>query len=104
MTKTIDNAIGEKDRAIQRVEDGASELWLALLRDAVNQTSKKLETFSTDDVWDRLDELKIKRLGEPRALGSVMRSMRAEGTLKLLKEYTPSRRRHMTPIRVWGRA
>lgn len=88
--------------AIQRVGEHAHPEWLAEARDAVYVVALRLPQFTTDDVWDAMQDVEV-TTHEPRALGAVMRAAAKEGICAPSLGYVNSRRRacHLRPLRVW---
>ena len=90
-----------KARAIDRVEAGASQQWRDAALSAVWNVAATRQTFTTDDVWVRIDDSAV--VAEPRAMGAVMRKARAEGYIQPTDEFRLSQRvaSHRRPLRVW---
>lgn len=91
----------QRDDAIERVTDHADSAWLALAFDAVVGLAFDRESFTTDDVWHRLDGVNPPH--EPRAMGSVMKRAQREGVIEATKDFIPTTRpqAHAAPVRVW---
>lgn len=88
--------------AIQQAETHAAPEWLLAARRVVWQLIQLGQPFSTDDVWDRLDQLDV-HTHEHRALGSVMRNASRAGLIDQTGSYFKSRRpeAHSRPIPLW---
>jgi hypothetical protein len=101
----FDAALGEQERdhAIDRVEENADALWLAVAYNAVLDCARLHPWgFTTDDVWARIGGPPR----EPRAMGAVMRRAKADGVIVPLDEWRLTARAsaHRRPCRVWRRA
>lgn len=92
-----------RDTAMAVVDRAAQEEWKDQCRRALWHLAKTRENFTTDDVWDRLAEMGVDTIGEPRALGPVvMRALRA-GAIRDTGRMARSRRRHATKITIYER-
>lgn len=87
--------------AMERARLAASENWVEHAREAIVHLCQTRPAFTTDDVWDALDDVAV--TSERRALGSLMRSVSREGWCVASDMYQASRRpeRHRGPVRVW---
>ena len=76
--------------------------WAVRARAAVAAVARRMECFTTDDVWDELAADGVEG-GDPRAMGPVMNAALADEVVGTTEEMTPSRRRvcHGRPIPVW---
>ena len=94
-----------KDEAMARVDAAASDTWKVYMREAVRQTCLRMNRFTSDDVFDRVD-------ADPNAL--VTHELRAFGPVMLRAAHlgwcrkadvapVPSRREslHYSPRAVW---
>lgn len=91
-----------RDEALERVESASDPDWVVSAEKALLYVSMSLQTFSTDDVWDRLRMLSVPAPREPRALGPVMRRAVRDGLIKAVG-YAASERpeRHCAPVRMY---
>jgi len=89
------------DEAIGRARFAADPAWYEAAVSAVIMCSEVGEPFTADDVWARIpDDLRTR---EPRALGSVMRSLAERGVIEATGGWRESSRpqAHGRPMRVW---
>jgi hypothetical protein len=96
------NIFDVKNAAISRVEINADPEWMQAALKAVHTLAVSRDTFTTDDVWDALSNVKC-TTHEPRAMGAVMRHAAREGTIEASPNYRTSQRVecHGRPVRVW---
>lgn len=96
-----------RDAAIDRVERGADDAWMAEAAEAIEgvvDTDRVVgRGFTTDDVWAYLDLWRVPSPREPRAMGAAMRLAERAGIIQPTGEYRTSRRAecHCRPVRVW---
>ncbi len=81
--------------------DTALTLWRALALGLVRELANTQRAFSTDELWSRLDALP--KPPEPRALGAVMTTARAQGFVTKSPFVVISLRAecHSRPVAVW---
>jgi hypothetical protein len=91
-----------RDAAISRVRAAASPAFLIAATRIVVELARTRDQITTDDVWVELATIG-QTTAEPRALGAVMREMRAERFIEPTNAYVPSARVacHRRPVRVW---
>ena len=70
-----------RDEALSRVES-TSAPWRSFADRAVAAVARRLETLTSDDVWDELERMGIPRPSEGRAMGVVMRKAVKDGLLR----------------------
>lgn len=89
-----------RDEAIDRVEEHASAEWLEEAYEQAFSLAILRDAFTSEDVWDRLDGVVTH---EPRAMGAVMRRLRANGVVEPTDTFvrSTSPRGHGRPSRVW---
>lgn len=89
------------DRAVAAAGQAANPEWVQRARLAVGLLAGQRETFTTDDVWARLDGRVA--TSERRAMGAVMRWATREGLIRASGGYVPSTRAecHGRPVAVW---
>ncbi len=94
----------EREAGIRRVTAGNSE-WL---RAAMNILPSRVPAgeFTSEDLWDILEEHGVPPPREGRAMGAVLRRLSTRGLIRPTQVFVPSTRKttHRTPIRVWQRA
>ena len=92
------------DEAIARSYRNADPDWLRIAFTEGIQLALDQDEFTTDDLWERMEEHHPKvTTHEHRAMGSVIRKLKADNAIRPTTYYRPSRRasRHGAPIRVW---
>lgn len=89
------------DRAVAAAGQAANAEWVERARGAVTILASQRETFTTDDVWERVDGKAATH--ERRAMGAVMRWAEREGLIRKAGGYVPSRRPECNgrPVAVW---
>ena len=104
MTTLLDLIDQVTNEAIDRVDRNADPDWKEHALTVVEQLAMTRATFTTDDVWARLDPAFATH--EPRALGAVMRKAAALGLIRATSTYENSTRVecHGRPVRVWESA
>lgn len=87
------------DEAVERAYVNAPEDWKANAAVAVENCAKRFNEFTTDEVWDALDE----QPREPRALGGVMRRAARDGLIRKTNRVRNSTatKRHSRPMTIW---
>lgn len=91
------------EKAIQHLRaEKRDPRWPVLAKAAVAAVARRLERFTTDDVWEELAEREAGG-GDPRAIGPVMDAAAADGTIERTDETVKSSRKecHGRPVRVW---
>lgn len=92
------------DEAIARAGSNADPLWKQAAFDAVCHIAlHRRVQFTTDEVWELLDEQGIRATHEPRALGAVIRMASKSGIIRATGQYVKSKRVecHGRPIMIW---
>lgn len=91
-----------KAEAIERVRENAKPEWKEAAAQAIRRLALRLDTFTTDEVWEALAEYP-QATHEPRALGALMQDAAKLGLIKASANYRPSARPacHSRPVRVW---
>lgn len=91
------------DNAIRQADDAANPEWKAAADKIVRKLAKSKRTFTTDDVWNRLDKTGL-ATREPRAMGAVMRRAKGAGLIRSTGTFQVSARPecHRRPITVWS--
>jgi len=98
---TIFDAIRERNQAIAQIAANTSDTFSECARSAIINVGRMREHFTSDDVWAWLDTHKSIKAHDNRALGAVMSKLQKEYLIMPTGGYVPSKRRHMSPIRVW---
>lgn len=77
--------------------------WPATAAAAVASVARRLERFTTDDVWAELEGDGVSG-GEPRRMGAIMDQAARDGICQKTEEHVQSKRRecHGRPVRVWA--
>jgi hypothetical protein len=93
-----------RDEAINRVEANADHVWLTGATEAVRMLARTRDEFTTDDVWNRLDNAGYQPPHEPRAMGAVMRQAARDGLVVKTDRVRNSVRVecHARPVAVWA--
>jgi hypothetical protein len=68
--------------ALARVERNAAPEWKVAARSALVWCTHRFAEFTSDDVWDRLDVLKVPRPRTAAALGPVFRQAQHDGLIE----------------------
>lgn len=92
-------ALDAADEAVVQVDEHAPDSWIDRALQAVRDVAIRHQFFTTDAVWDKLG----RDIGEPRAMGAVMRRAQKQGVCEATQRYQASHRteRHGGPMRVW---
>lgn len=105
---TLDEARRRRDEALKAVERNASKTYKDALRYCVLYEANTKGQFSADDVWEQMSikfpDLIAYAEEDPRALGAIMVKLAKDNLIAKSGQYTPSVRRHCTPITVWRAA
>lgn len=96
---TLDDAMALRDEALERVEKAADEFWKRQAALIVADYADLGMQFTTDDVMNTLGRQGV-TTPEPRALGPIMRHALKAGLVRRVG-YTPSKRRHCSPIPIY---
>lgn len=98
-----DLGVVERDRAIEQAAQAAPDTWTRLALRAVQSVSTLAATWTTDDIWARLDEWDAPPPPEPRAMGAVLRQVARDGIAVPTDRTRPTDRpgSHRRPIRIW---
>lgn len=105
--KTQAQMVGERDAAKIRAESGTDPTWATEAAKVIYALAAQTEgegparfAFTSDDVWERLEELKVPPPREPRALGPILKAAAKADRIRA-KGFTESRRRHGAPVRLY---
>jgi hypothetical protein len=66
-----------REEAIERVDDNADPLWSLRAKEAVQEAARRHSEFTSDEVWEILDERGVIRPVTPAAIGPIMRKAAA---------------------------
>lgn len=90
------------EEALAYVESGADPRWIDTCTKIVRHLASLGGRFTTDDVWDLLEETGLSTK-EPRAMGAVVRKLSSDRVIVGAGEYWVSRRPecHQRPVKVW---
>lgn len=97
--------IALREEAIARVDANAAISWKDAAMESVKVVASALDDFTTDTVWDYLDEhYPGVTTHEGRAMGAIMRLASKQGIVTPTKEYRISSRAscHCRPLLVWS--
>lgn len=88
--------------AVEPVEPEGEKPWAEHAAAAV-KTMALNPTFTSDDVWELLDDWCLVRPADSRALGQVMQKLKREGVIRPTGTTVPTRQksRNRAPIAVW---
>lgn len=91
-----------KEKAIAAVATNTNPDWWHHCYNIIATTTN---TFTTDDIWQALENAALPIPHEPRAIGAVLRQAAADGLICPTDTYQPSARVacHSRPVRVWRR-
>lgn len=94
------DGITQRDAAIEKVEAGADDEWLAKASAAVASLAAMRTPFTADDVWYRVEGSATR---DPRALGAVILRAASAGKIRPTGCYIPSKipSRHARPVKEW---
>jgi hypothetical protein len=94
-----------KNQAIATVATNADQTWLTACYNVIVQIATTTDTFTTDTIWQALENAALPTPHEPRAIGAVLRQVASDGLICPTDTYQPSARVacHARPIRVWRR-
>lgn len=85
----------EMREAIERVDANASPGWKEAFYTALVHVAVSEESFTTDEVWERLAQLPhVPNTVDNRAAGGVVMRASRNGIIKLTNTTKPSRRKH----------
>lgn len=94
---TLEEAYAAAGEAMRQVEHGTDPAWKAQAEAKVWEVAQSRPFFTTDEVWDA----GLPTGEEPRGLGPIMARLGREGLIGTGR-HKPSRRRHASPVKVWG--
>jgi hypothetical protein len=103
--KSREQMTAERDQAMGQAEQGTDPDWAGKAEAAVLQLARSTQTnapgtFTPDDVWVKLEELRVAPPREPRALGPILKRMANAKVIRAVG-FTESRRRHGAPVRIY---
>lgn len=95
----LDRARADRDQAMATVDANALGVWKRAAAQVIANLAATGREFTTDDVMDALAAQRHD-VHDPRALGPVVMRAKRAGLIRHTG-YTPSRRRHASPIPVY---
>lgn len=103
MTEQMDLLAAITDKAIVRVGKNADPTWTKDALACITALAEKGESFTTDAVWELLEQVSTATTHERRALGAVMRTAQRQGLIQTTGRYVKSTRPecHTRPCAVW---
>lgn len=99
----VNKEIKTKQQAVDEVENNANKVWLYTAQRIVETLAKTKVTFSSDDVWEELDRIRMNRPHEPSAMGAVFRNCARNKVCRKTGRYFPSKQstNHQRDIAEW---
>lgn len=99
---SLEEAMEERDKAIDQAERNADEQWKHTAMLIIRDLAQSHHSITSDTVWAHLINLGVVT-HEPRALGALMRKAAKAGWIEATDRYIPSHRgvNHARPVRVW---
>lgn len=95
MTFDVEAAKAERDEAIDRSDQNADPAWREAYYTALCDVARVKETFTADDVWERLAEVEhTANTKDNRAAGGIIMRAKKDGIIRLTDRVEPSRRKH----------
>jgi hypothetical protein len=79
-----------RERAIHSVEDHTQQWWREEAFKAADRVMRRMESFTTDDIWIDLEKRGVESPHEPRAMGPIVRVLTGSGEIKFTGAYTQS--------------
>lgn len=95
MTFDIEAAKLARDEAIDRSDQNSDPVWRDAYYTALCDVARVKETFTADDIWERLAEMEhVPNTKDNRAAGGVVMKAKRDGVIRLTNSTEPSRRKH----------
>jgi hypothetical protein len=96
-------AIEARNQAIEQVETNADSTWKLHCEAAIRWLAKTRPEFTTDDVWELMNQRLNPMPHEPRAIGAMMTNAAKANWIAPTDRYTPSARPecHRRPVKIW---
>jgi hypothetical protein len=95
MTFDIEQAKASRDEAIDRSDQNADPAWREAYFTALVAVARVKETFTADDVWERLAQVEhVANTKDNRAAGGIIMRAKRDGIIRLTDRVEPSRRKH----------
>ena len=79
-----------REEAVRRVDDHMEAWWREEAFKSADRVMRRLEVFTTDDIWIDLDKRGIQAPHEPRAMGPVARMLVRSGEVEWTGAYSQS--------------
>lgn len=92
-----------RDEGIEKADIGADGWVDVVALPLIRELAGRMETFTTDEVWDLLDRRQLPYPEERRAMGPAIVKAYARGNIEPLDTWRLSKRPecHRRPLRVW---
>lgn len=92
-----------RDEAMERVDRAASKTWKECADTAIHQLARTRRSLTSSDVWTLLDEWKVPRPKEPRAMGPRMKAAVDSGLISPTEGHRASTdpKAHRRPQRIY---
>ena len=103
--RTFDDLLSEaaraKEVALRSLEHNTAPEWLEIAYAALVAVAEAQDTFTSDDVWARLEGVEPPH--DPRAMANVLLRAKSAGLIGPTDRMVPSRRRsrHTARVTVW---
>ena len=99
-------ATDTRDKAIAQAANNSDPIWYNNVYNIIRTIATTTDTFTTDDIWQAIEDQQLPTPHEPRALGAIMRHAQRDNLIRPTASYLPSHRVacHARPIRVWTAA
>jgi hypothetical protein len=98
---TLFDAMNDAVEAMERIERNTHPQFEIDAEYAVLTVGRMRQTFTTDEVWEWLEQHRMTAAHDNRAIGPIMNRLAKANRIRFTGQYQPSRRRHASPIRVW---
>lgn len=96
-------AIQLRDESLQQVEDNANAVWTNLVIQLIRDTALSFFTFTSDDIWLKLQNYPDITTHQPSAMGAMFKAASHMKLITPTDRFTASKRpsSHARPIRIW---
>lgn len=95
MTFDVKAAQEARDEAIDRSDENSDPVWREAYHTALCDVARIKETFTADDIWERLAEVEhTANTKDNRAAGGIILRAKKDGIIRLTDRVEPSRRKH----------
>ena len=83
--------VKHREECIGRVTDHMKREWKIAALKSADRVMRRMEVFTTDDIWIDLEKRNVERPHEPRAMGSIIRILTDGEEIEWTKAITTSR-------------